>query len=293
MAMKVLPHLPCWTEVNDPKTGCWEFVSVQIQHRPTWDKVRFAVANYFLKERHPALISARVYGKTHDSAKVTVVVCSADISKQKYCKLQALCTPFALLPIIESVRPTVEPPAPPAIFPRYKKILTHATPLGVKGVDSIGGFGGYLKVNDEIFGTTCSHCVVPGTKFIKYRETRIRLQRKSNRLRREITIHFSLNSMTKRKGFESPSVIDVLLHKKATNSRTFDPKLPSYDKLMRIHVASGKLELLRARSIMQTSNHSPMIGQYLIFHPFAEVRTNFLHVIFIPWCLRTRCLWDV
>ena len=171
MAMKILPHLPCWTEVSDPKIGCWEFVSVRRQHHLIWEKVRFAVANYFLKERHPASISARIYGKTHDSAKVTVVVCSANISKQQYAKLQALCTPFAVLPIVESVRPTVATPAPPTIIRRYEKILTHGISLGVKGVDSSGSFGGYLKVNNEIFGTTCSHCVVPDTKSIKYRET--------------------------------------------------------------------------------------------------------------------------
>ena len=116
MAMKVLPHLPCWTEASDPKTGCWEFFSVPKQHRLTWEKVQAAIADYFFKERQPASISARVYGKTPDSAKVTVVVCSADISKEQYTKLKALCTPFAVLPVVETVRPTPSTPAPPAIL---------------------------------------------------------------------------------------------------------------------------------------------------------------------------------
>lgn len=92
MAMKVLRHVPCWTEVNDPKTGNRVFVSVRRQHRHTWDKIRFAVTKYIFEK---TLISARVYGKTHDSAKVTMVV---SISKQ-YAKLKALCAPIAVLPM--------------------------------------------------------------------------------------------------------------------------------------------------------------------------------------------------
>lgn len=151
MAMRIHPPLPCWIEVNDPKTAIWGFVSVRMQHRHTSDKIRFAMRS-----------------------------------------------------IIESVRPTVATPTPSPILRRYEKIVTHGTSLDIKGVHSGGSFSGYLTLNDEIFGTTYNHCVVPNTNPSSSGRPHIRMQGKLNHLRRTTTIHFSLNSISKKKSFECP-----------------------------------------------------------------------------------------
>jgi hypothetical protein len=55
---------------------------------------------------------------------------------------------------------------------QYKKQLSNGISIGPEGEDSAGSFGGYIKLNGQLYGLTCSHILVTNA-------TRINLNGKS------------------------------------------------------------------------------------------------------------------
>jgi hypothetical protein len=58
----------------------------------------------------------------------------------------------------------------PGVFVDYDPILRNGISIGMCGIDGAGSFGGYVKLNEETFGLSCSHCVTPDTRRVDYKD---------------------------------------------------------------------------------------------------------------------------
>ena len=173
ISTQIVPAAPLWINPESPPITeeVWEFFPLDAKIGIIWDKMRNKLGNYFLRTRYTIALSARVYGRTYEDAQVTVLgFTSYEFSPAELQKIQAICMPFTFLPVSSPLRHSAVLADPAATKHRaYEQTLFNGASIDIVGRRlSACSFGGYIRINGETLGMTCSHGVVPDGKMVTY-----------------------------------------------------------------------------------------------------------------------------
>ena len=135
-----------------------------------WEKVRSRLVQKLCSSFYGTItISARVYGATRKTSHLTVLAISERVLPQSKLKeLKDLCHGLKFIHVCQGRRSIINFPHSHAKRHEYEDQLTHGDSIGVWGHGSSGSFGGYISLNNSVYGMTCCHCIVPDFKKIAY-----------------------------------------------------------------------------------------------------------------------------
>ena len=158
----IRPSAPLW--IGSPvqtSPHSWEFLIAEASQIKQWDDCRHDLALYFVDKSYGVGAAGRIYGCNYRQSIMTVVICSShEFSADEQREIRTICDGIKVLFVLEAPRASNGGTHARGIHCQYEKQLSNGISIGPEGERSAGSFGGYIKLNGQLYGLTCSHVLV-------------------------------------------------------------------------------------------------------------------------------------